>query len=373
MLNTSAIKKNNNNLEQSSLQKMANETIIEKGIREINEATDTHNDFQDDTIAKSFHAMEGKIFNNLGTKTELVGGNNDEIKSKFDFSEITNKYSDNKVINSVFDNDRKLMVSINEELKKISVFDEQNKLIGYFTIEHLIKYLSNIYDIKNQFIKDIDNLLYEKGRELIKTLIFRLQYNKKNKYVDFIFNDYTKSGFMGDIELLIKFNNLLYTYQTNKLQTELSKVDVHNRIKIETTIKKFIFLMLNYTLKLISIMSETLKDKDNHELKDKMLNYSISIVYRINIFVQEQLKVIHNQNKNLKELIDNSATVKETINRKITDLVDNIKLQNELLTNNNHQIRHKITHKSSSPMGSDERIASSYYDYSNASNKSAMF
>lgn len=375
MLNTSALKKNNNS-NDSMIKKITNETIIDQGIREVEEATNTQNDFHDDNIAKSFHAMENRIFGNPQITNEILKGKElDNVKTKFDFSTITNKYSDEDFRKNIIDNEKKLMISLNEKLKKISVFDELNNLIGYFTVEHLMKYLGDIYDTKNQFMKNIDTTIYDKSKELIKSLVFKLQYNKKDKYADIEFKDYTKSGFMGDIELLVKLNNMLYLYQNEQLQSELSKVDIHNRIKIETNIRKFIFLLLNYTLKLIAIVSETLKNKpETKELKDNLINYSIGLVYRINMFVQDQLKIIHNQNKTLKDSIDNSIKIKETIKEKVSELVENIKLQNDT-----NQSRHKvILSRSTSPIRSiniplsNERTASSYYDYSDQSNKSAI-
>lgn len=374
MLNTTAIKKNNN-LDNSIIQKMTNETIIDQGIREIEDATNTNDDYQDDTIAKSFHAMENRIFSQQQLNNDaMIGGEFDDVKKNFNFPEITGKYSDEDFRKNIIDNEKKLLISVSEQLKKYSVFDESNNLIGYFTIEHIIKYLGQIYDTKNQFIKNIDINTYNKSKELIKTLIFKLKYSKKDKYVDFEFKDYTTSGFMGDIELLIKLNNLLYLYQNEHLQTELSKVDLHDRAKIEINVNKFIFLLLNYTLKLISITSDKLKNiPENKELKDNLLNYSISLVYRINLFVQEQLKVIHNQNKSIKESIDNSTNIKQTIKNKITELVENIKLQNEL-----KQTRHNIILSKQRTKINDlnselnEKTASSYYDYSDKSNKSEI-
>ena len=354
MLNTSALKKNNIN--DSAIKKMINETIIDQGIRKVEEATNTQTDYdaEEQHIAKSFHAMEGNIFgskNILGGETMI----NTDIKtnmninttgnfniSKFDFGEITKKYSDEEIRKNIFENEKKLMICINESLKKISVLDDANNSLGYFTINHIAKYLGDIYDTKQQFIKDMDPHAYSKAKELIKILIFHIKYNKRDKYTDIVLKDYTNSGFMGDIELLIKLNNLLYLYQNDELQNDLSKVDIRNRIKIETNIKKFIFLLLNYTLKLISIVSPDVKNNSNNQqLKEHLTNYSVGIIYRINLFVQDQLKIINNQNKNLKESINRSNKIKEEIKEKVTILVDNITSQNNL----QKQVRSQINSK----------------------------
>jgi len=358
MLNTSALKKNKigsyeeHHNGNTNLKIMANETIIDEGIRRIEENADNNNpQINDNDIIKSFHSMEGKIFENIKQKNL----NEDEINpfkiDNFNLNEITKKYSDEEFIRSVFDNEKKLLVSVNEKLNKFSIFNENNNLIGYFTIHHIIKYLGDIYDTKQQFLKEIDVVVYQKSKELIKALVFKLKYNKKNKYSDIIISDYTRSGFMSDIELLIKLNNQLHKYQLEELQNDLSKVDINNRIKMEQNIKKFIFILLNYTLKLISIVSEQLKDDDDRkELRNNLINYSIGIVYRINLFVQDQLKVINNQQKTIRESLETNIQIKNVIKEKLDVLIKYLSKQTTpskpittlLIDNNKKSIKQPI-------------------------------
>jgi len=347
MLNTSALKKNNDN---TNFKNIGNETIIDEGIRKIEETADNNSlQINDNEIIKSFHSMEGRIFDNISNKNvhgnvhgnarESAHGNIHENASfkidNFNLNEITKKYSDEEFTRSIFDNEKKLLVSISEKLNKFSIFDEKNNLIGCFTIQNIIKYLGDIYDTKQQFLKENDSRNFQKAKELIKVLIFKIKYNKKNKYSDIVMSDYTKSGFMGDIELLIKLNNQLHKYQLENMQNDLSNVDINNRIKMEQNIKKFIFILLNYTLKLISIVSEDLKNNDEKkELKANLVNYSIGIVYRINLFVQEQLKVINNQNKSVKESIDTNTQIKYKLKEKLDTLISEIQYQNKIMQKN---------------------------------------
>lgn len=334
MLNTSALKKNNDNM---NFKNIVNETIIDEGIRKIEETADNNNlQINDNDIIKSFHSMEGKIFENIKQKNINEHENGSFKIDNFDLNEITKKYSDEEFIRSVFNNEKKLLVSVNEKLNKFSIFNENNNLIGYFTVHHIIKYLGDIYDTKQQFLKEIDIVIFQKSKELIKALVFKLKYNKKNKYSDIIISDYTKSGFMSDIELLIKLNNQLHKYQLGEMQNDLSKVDINDRIKIEQNIKKFIFILLNYTLKLISIVSEQLKDDDDKkELRENLINYSIGIVYRINLFVQEQLKVINNQHKTIKESLEINIQIKNVLKEKLDVLIKTLSKPTTLLIDNN--------------------------------------
>ena len=52
-------------------------------------------------------------------------------------------------------------------------------------------------------------------------------------------------------------------YIEQNLNNYLENIDKNNRIKIEKNIKKFNYLLMNYTLKLISLISE--KINDNHK------------------------------------------------------------------------------------------------------------
>ena len=358
MLNTSALKKNNDN---TNFKNIGNETIIDEGIRKIEETANNNLEFNDNDIIKSFHSMEGRIFDNINTSNnsnknvidgnkvninDIIGANANNANNanpsfqidNFNLNEITIKYSDEEFTRSIFDNEKKLLISVNEKLNKFSVFNEKHNLIGYFTIQTIAKYLCDIYDTKQQFLKEIELQNFQKSKELIKVLIFKLKYNKKTKYSDIVISDYTKSGFMGDIELLVKLNNHLHKYQMENMQNDLANVDINNRIKMEQNIKKFIFILLNYTLKLISIISEELKNNDEKkELKMNLVNYSIGIVYRINLFVQEQLKVINNQNKSVKDTLESNIQIKHKLKEKLDILINEIQQQNHNGTRESRQ------------------------------------
>ena len=328
MLNTSSLKRNENN---TNFNNMSTTSIINNGINKIEEKTGGNTiELYNNDIIKSFHSIENKIFSNVENKLENKLENDNTIKiENFNLSEITKKYSNSEFSKNIFNNNKQMLISVSKKTNQFSIFDENNKPIGHFTIFHLVKYLGDVYDVKQQFLKEIDSFQLQKAKELIKILIFKLKYNKKNKYTDIVLLNYSESGFMGDIELLIKLNNQLHKYQTKRLYTDLSNVDIENKIKIEQNIKKFIFMLLNYTLQLISKKSDELINKDtNKELKEKLVNYSIGIVYRINIFVQEQLKIINNQNKNIKESIELNIELKKDLSDKLDVLIESSQKRN---------------------------------------------
>jgi hypothetical protein len=336
---------NNNQIKNNIIEQMTKETDIERGIRQIEERSQiTEGILQPDPnpnsfdslgntdIAKSFHSMEGKIFGNrLGTinkeKSPKVEG--------FDLSEITKKYSGSKLPDNMFDTNKKLMISANEKLNKFKVVNDDGQDVGYFTIDHIIKYLSHPYEDKDdkQVLHELDETAYQKAKELIKLLVFKLEYNKKNKSSRIVVLDYNQSGFMADVELLVKLNDMLYKYLENDLNNALAGIKKGSREKMEKNIKKLIYLLLNYTLKLISIISEKLKNNNKREeLKKQLVRYSISLVYRISIFVQEQLQIFYDQNKSMKEIMTYNIEIKDEIKDKLNKLLITIQEQNTLIS-----------------------------------------
>jgi hypothetical protein len=326
---------------------MAKETDIEKGIRQIEERSQItecilHKDPNPNSfdsvgntdIAKSFHSMENKIFGKTMNKEETP-----KVKSLegFDLSEITKKYSGSpgsKLPDNMFDTNKKLMISANEQLNKFKVVNEDGQDVGYFTIEHIIKYLTHPYEDKDdkQVLHELDETAYQTAKDLIKLLIFKLEYNKKNKSSRIVILDYNQSGFMADVELLVKLNDMLYKYLENDLNNVLAGIKKESREKMEKNVKKLVYLLLNYTLKLISIISEKLKNNNREELKKQLVRYSISLVYRISIFVQEQLEIFYTHNKNMKEVMVYNIEIKDEIKDKLNKLLTTIQEQNNLIT-----------------------------------------
>lgn len=227
--------------------------------------------------------------------------------------------------NSQIIQDNKTMIGFSKKLKKFTIYDENKNIMGYFTISHIIKYLANIYDSERQFMTDINSETFKKSKELIKMFIFKIDYNKKNKKSDIILKDYTESGLMGDIGLLFELNNLLYEYQEKNLYNDLSHVNEQNKIKIEQNIKKFIYLLLNYTIRLIFIISEKIKDMENvSDLKNVLLKYAITCSHRINNFVQEQLSVIYICDKEIKKAYVTNMEIKNVIKKKLENATKEI-------------------------------------------------
>lgn len=308
MLNTIPIKQNQ--IPISETIPIVSNTIIEKGINKIEEkiVPDFDNEYENTAIL--FNSLDKNIFKNGKIENNIFKNDNLRIPSNNNDEELD---CDNK----------KLIISVNQKSKKISIFDDKNNTLGFFTVYHIMKYLSTTYDIKNQFLKDLDIVQYNKSKNLIKLILCKLRYNVKDEYTDIQIYDYTKSGFMGDIELLIKLNNILENYQQNELQNNLASVDIEYRTNIEQQIKQFILSLLNYTLKVISMTTKEINNSPDKQLKNNLIKYSISIIHKINLFTQEQLKIINNDNTTIKNLLQKNIKIKQEINNKLSNLIKN--------------------------------------------------
>ncbi len=276
-----------------------------------------------DDIIKSFHGQ----FNNIGQNKIPAQFNESSNEHKLKSNDVPKEFLKKEIPQNINNgnNENKTMISFSKKLKKITIYDENNNVVGYFTIWHIIKYLANIYDSDRQFMTDIDLPIFKKAKELIKIFIFKIDYCKKNKRSDIIIHDYVNSGIMGDIGLLIELNNLLYEYQEKELYNDLSNVNDNNKIKIEQNIKKFIYLLLVYTLKLCVIISDKIKNTENYnEMKSIISTYAVICSNRINLFVQEQLSVIYVLDKEIKKAYDTNMNIKNILKKKLETITKEI-------------------------------------------------
>ena len=123
----------------------------------------------------------------------------------------------------------------------IKLVDENMNDIGSITIESIFKYIASPYNTKNEFIKELSHEEYEKQKALIKLFLFKLVYNKSNEYVDVELMDFSNSGIMSNLELLIRLNDCIYDFYQTKFQSLLHVFDNNTRDKIVMLTNKFIY------------------------------------------------------------------------------------------------------------------------------------
>ena len=291
----------------------------------------------DKEVVKEFHKSESSIFSNFFNNQDIVVNDKPIINEINNFGNIPIKQTDAFIEN----NKPEPNIYVKYRDNKFTFRDDTNYL-GHFTINNLIKYFSSVYDVNNQFMSNINKTEHNNAIYLIKTFIGSVKYDPITKFANIILLTHNESPLMGDIEMLMYLNKALESFEKNKLYEELNSVSINSSInvrgKIERIIKQTIYIMLNYTLGIISLISDDIKDDVNKkELKKNLLNYSINIVYRISKFVQEQVGVAINMNEELEKIFLINLKLKNILINKFDNFINDVKSGKELKFNLNQQ------------------------------------
>lgn len=217
-----------------------------------------------------------------------------------------------------------LNIIINLDNNIYSFYTDKYIKIGSFSMEQLIKFLIEDIDIYNQFLTNIT--LNKSEKELISTNIFK--FKQTGNMTDIVLLNYTESAFMGDIESLIKLNNILGNFENNKMNAILDTVDDKNVKKIRSRILKFIYLMLNHTLYIISVLSS---QNIQNELASYLIKFSTMYMLKINKFIETDL-VSHI------EAYDNLQLMNNKYDELQKELDTNIILLDQKLLGNNKKL-----------------------------------
>lgn len=193
----------------------------------------------------------------------------------------------------------------------ISFYDSRGDSIGGFDVKQLFKYISSSVDTDNRFMKDIDN----RNEEIIKLFVGKFEMNDGN--VNMIFQQKDKSPLMDDIDLLMKFNNIIYDFERGTTYLKyIDQLDVHIKHKIEQVVKHVIYQLLVNTLKMIS-MNENV---GNEERKKVILKYSMGVVYRISQYAISQIDIQKSKTVELHKVLESSKNVMKELNIKMSEL-----------------------------------------------------
>jgi hypothetical protein len=246
--------------------------------------------------------------------TSLNSTNNNNNNNNLDISEKINDIyikNDEGYMKLLFEND------------KFTFYNSNGSILGSFTFKQIIKYIGK--QIDKQFYSNIDSGVSE---ELIKMMITDITIDPVTGKLAIILRSHLESPFMGNLDLLIKLNNMLFTYEKTNLLNDLTLIrDEKLQYKLKQSIKQFIYLLLNHTLKIISIATENA----SVEMKNKLLKYSVALTYRISNFMKEHIDSYNNQYKILYGQLEKLVNIKNIMNKKLEKLEDKIEKQNNLI------------------------------------------
>lgn len=219
-----------------------------------------------------------------------------------------------------------MYISFNNKNERFYLYDYNQTTIGSFSIEEVIKYIVLSFNAKVIFMPYIDNKQFNRSVNLIKLYIVNININKDIKYIDIKLHDYQTSPFMCDIEMLIRFNKLLYKFEQEQLDKELQHVDKKYNDEIKFNIQKFIYMMYSYTLQLLANISDDIKNNQDidQKMKYNIIKYSIDLTNKISQFVQNQSKRLSDKIMDVNNILSHNKELKKTIEKKIDNIIDNI-------------------------------------------------
>jgi len=253
--------------------------------------------------------------------------------------------ADNNISNNINDNTNNNIsnnINSNIEIKKDELYNfqvsyidncfsinEEGKFLGCIKAAEIIKYFTHIFNKDNQFLQNITDSNYP----LIKRLIGEIP---ENSY-SIILKDYTMSPFMGDLGTLIKLNDNILSFERNDLYNELKYVNRKNADKIRNSFYKFLIRMIEYTLRLISHVSELIIDNSTktQKLKQNMIVYSTKLMYKLSQYTEMQIKLILDKNIKISKNIETSKKLRELIGKKLDKYMFLLEDKNNIEKNKN--------------------------------------
>ena len=217
----------------------------------------------------------------------------------------------------------RVFVKCDTQNGKLDIQDYEKTNTEPLYISHIMKYITN----------DIDTLfLAQLNFEISKTAI--------EKYIC-IFKDgdivlVENSPIMKDLSTIIEIYKCFSEFEI-KIMEDINNIsDNEKKAKIIKNIKRFVYLLLNHSLILISKLMSLTEIQNNNSKKTTLISIGIVYTNKINSLIYDEIKTIKETNQNLEMQITNFKTSKEEFSKKIANF-------DEIITKQNEQIKKIIT------------------------------
>lgn len=304
-----------------------NSTIYISENNQINNIPAYTND-DDEESKNNFQTIKEKVKlgSNYKNNNDLVSRQINNI-NKEELEEIEMENNNLKNLDNLKDNTN-LMAIYDDIQNKFTFYNSNKSILGSFNFKQITKYIG----------KQIDPTFYnfvESGysEELIRTMIGEVLIDPVTGKINIVLKSHLDSPFMGNLDLIIKLNNCFFKYETSELMNDIALVTNEKlQYNLKISIKQFIYLLINHTLKIISIATEDIKnDPTQTEMKNKLLKYSVALTYRISSFMKEHIDNYNIQYKKLYGNLEKIINMKKIINNKVNNLEEKITKQNNLI------------------------------------------
>lgn len=191
----------------------------------------------------------------------------------------------------------KLRISNNSNNNTFQFYDEMSTMIGQFSIVEVVNYVighdSTRTNIGTQF----------ETKKLIEQTICKIH------DIPLMFELNASSPFMNDIDILIKLNQTLQTFDEQLLPHYMSEY-TDEQIKL---IRKFIYAIIEHTINVIVNISHQVKNTNNDILKKKLMNYNIGLVFRLTKYTYSLLVTSERKYDELTKTLDEIKTTYQKI------------------------------------------------------------
>jgi hypothetical protein len=220
-----------------------------------------------------------------------------------------------------------IIVDFNNDDYKFIIYDRNKSLIGSFSSLNLIKYATS--KITPLFLSYTDNTLCA---PVIETYVCKVVEDDESIKINLL--NQLQSPFMGSLDMIIKLYQGIHEFEKKSLDVELSKItDPKIEKKLSAMIKQLTYLLLNYSLKLIATISDSIKTDDTKsELKEALVKYSVAIVYRLNNLMKHEIEDRMKDYSSLQSDLLRMATVKVEMYKKINELNSSVVSQNKQIS-----------------------------------------
>lgn len=183
--------------------------------------------------------------------------------------------------------------------------DYDNVYMGEFNIDDIIYYIiigvSRYHNIQTM-IKKLDDT----KKKLIELTICKYAIDTNKLILN------VTSPFMNEIELLLILNKMF-----SKLNSEYINDITNGSDIMQEMVYKISYSIMEHTINKISILSQQLKNSDDHILKNKLIGYSISLIYKMTQFGINKLDAVSGKYRTLNSTLDKLMLVENELNAKI--------------------------------------------------------
>jgi len=190
-------------------------------------------------------------------------------------------------------NNDEIYFKFDQEEFKFYFYNKNKNLLGSFTVTKLIKYITD------SCVND----------DIIEMFLCKREIATKNITII----NHLESPFTGNIDIMLKLYHGLLNNDDNNCD-----------------LKNFIILLSNHMLKIISCISDVIKnDLTKNDLKRSLLNHSIFITNKINNMMHKLIDIKFIEYSELQNNINNLEEISELKNKKYSDLKSLVDEQNK--------------------------------------------